>query len=188
VKKTITRGQLAVMLDLHNRYTQRAEGGEWLDLRDTIVGSANLSYANLQGARMQGADLSGATLRSANLYGADLSNADLQYADLSGANLYSADLSGANLDRVDLRNTNLGEIISDYPIYQVYFGQYHAHVYKGYIRIGCEYRTAEEWLKIDKRMAYYMGLRSELFPMYMQFIMSYHEQWTNQLGGAKTNE
>jgi uncharacterized protein YjbI with pentapeptide repeats len=75
---------------------------------------ANLSQADLSGAKLFEADLSGADLSRANLsgadlFGADLSRADLSRADLSGADLRSADLSRADLFGADLRSADLSE-------------------------------------------------------------------------------
>jgi hypothetical protein len=66
---------------------------------------ADLSEANLSGAKLSGANLYGADLSRANLSGADLSGANLSGADLSEANLSGADLYRANLSGADLKNT-----------------------------------------------------------------------------------
>ena len=85
--------------------------------------------ANLRGADLRGADLSGADLRGANLSG----------ADLRGANLRRAYLSGADLRRADLRGAKGNFVIG-------YFGKHHAIAAGGYISIGCERHTYQEWL------------------------------------------
>lgn len=59
---------------------------------------ADLSRANLSGAKLIDADL-----RFAHLYKADLSGADLFEAIFSGANLSWADLSGVNLSEANLQ-------------------------------------------------------------------------------------
>jgi len=84
---------------------------------------ANLSYANLQGAKLARANLQGATLYGANLQEADLWQANLQEADLQYANLHLAHLNAnlhlahlrhANLQGVDLKDANLqGAILED---------------------------------------------------------------------------
>ena len=76
---------------------------------------ANLSYADLRGAKLYraklycanltGANLSHANLSYANLGGANLTGANLTGADLSGADLSGADLTGANLTGANLRGT-----------------------------------------------------------------------------------
>lgn len=74
---------------------------------------ADLSGADLLGARLDRADLSGVNLREANLFLAHLHEARLYFAVLTAANLFNADLSGANLDKAfldggtDLRKANL---------------------------------------------------------------------------------
>ncbi len=67
---------------------------------------ANLSYANLQGAKLARANLEGATLYGANLEGADLWQVNLHLADLQNANLQGAHLN-ANLQGAHLRNAHL---------------------------------------------------------------------------------
>jgi len=74
---------------------------------------ADLSYANLSGAKLREANLRWAHLIEADLRGAklsyaNLSEADLRGADLSKANLIEADLSGANLSYAHLSGTKLG--------------------------------------------------------------------------------
>ena len=86
--KTFTGKELVNVLELHMKWLRGEEGGV----------RANLSCADLSGAKLSGADLSGADLSGANLSGADLSD-----ANLSGANLTHADLSGANLSDANLR-------------------------------------------------------------------------------------
>ena len=109
----------------------------WLDLSTNQVGGlhryiwgrvnlqgANLSYAQLQGAKLwlaqlQGANLAGAYLQNAKLLdaklqGTDLSEAQLQdailfSAQLQGAKLVGADLQGANLTRAQLQDAKLAE-------------------------------------------------------------------------------
>jgi hypothetical protein len=95
----------------------------------------NLSEANLSGADLRGANLSGADLRGADLRGANLRAANLSGANLSGADLRGANLSGANLSGAD----------GDFTI--GYFGQHHAIAAGGYIFIGCEQYTYDEWLE-----------------------------------------
>ena len=58
---------------------------------------ADLTFADLRGARLSGADLRGAFLRGADLTSAKLESANLESAILSGADLESAYLSGAIL-------------------------------------------------------------------------------------------
>ena len=86
---------------------------------------ADLSYANLRGAKLGGADLSYADLSSANLDGADLRGANLYRANLYSANLHDADLSGANLYRANLSNAkNVPKIASAESSIVPEFGQF----------------------------------------------------------------
>jgi hypothetical protein len=119
----------------------------------------NLRGADLRGANLSGADLRLADLRGANLRGANLRGADLSWADLSWAHLRRADLSGAHLRWADLREADLsGAHLREAhlrwadlrgasgPFTIGYFGKHHAVAAGGYISIGCERRTYDEWL------------------------------------------
>lgn len=84
------------------------------DLRGSLLGRADLTGTDMNGAFLQCANLGGDTdrdatdyvsLRDSNLSGADLRGANLQNADLSGANVTNADFSGANLDGADFTGT-----------------------------------------------------------------------------------
>ena len=79
------------ILEKHNKWLNREDGGKRADL--------------------YGAYLCGANLRGANLSGADLGGANLSYADLSYANL-----RGANLRVADLKNIKYGHLTSFYAI------------------------------------------------------------------------
>ena len=83
---------------------------------------ADLSYADMSGARLNfsildnadlsHADMSGAELRRANLYDANLSHANLNGALIDSARLNKANLSYANVScrsglRADFRNADL---------------------------------------------------------------------------------
>lgn len=81
------------------------------DLRDTVLrgqlGQADLSWANLSGAVLDGTNLAGASLRLANLSGAfifyaNLNGADLGIADLRGVLVYYTDWRGADLEASDM--------------------------------------------------------------------------------------
>ena len=71
--------------------------GQYLDLRRTNLGRANLADANLQSANLADTNLQGAYLADTNLQGAYLAGTNLQKTYLIGANLQGADLNGANL-------------------------------------------------------------------------------------------
>ena len=132
--------------------TEARANGERADLR-----GADLSWADLRGANLRGVDLSRANLRRADLHGADL-----RWADLRRANLNWANLSGANLSRADLSGASGNNFAIGY------FGQHHAIAAGGYISIGCERYTYQEWLDngeaigkkreyTDAEIARYMG-------------------------------
>jgi hypothetical protein len=93
--------QLQVVLEQHKLWLS-LRGGQRADLS-----GANLSGARLRGANLSGAWLSGANLEWANLDGAILKQANLSGANLSGAYLRQANLSGANLRGVNLKGANL---------------------------------------------------------------------------------
>ena len=88
----MTSAEIKQVLELHQKWINRKEGGE---------------RADLSGADLRGAKLCGANLREANLRLADLRWADLHWADLREAILSEADLRGANLRRADLRGAFL---------------------------------------------------------------------------------
>ncbi|MGO4884482.1 MAG: pentapeptide repeat-containing protein [Bryobacteraceae bacterium] len=67
------------------------------DLSFAVMRGADLTLANLAGARFVEADLV-----LANLRGADLRHADLRGANLVGARLMGADLANANICGADL--------------------------------------------------------------------------------------
>jgi len=102
-------------------------------------------------------DLHAEWLRNSNqgsravLRGADLRGAVLSRADLSGADLSRADLSGADLSGADLRGVKIKSL-------RVYTGLYPYEIWScvsidnvPYIRMGCLYKTVEEWDRITIR-------------------------------------
>lgn len=86
-------------------------------LDGVVLRGARLKKADLTGATLQNADLDSSNFRSANLFGATLRAANFQYAtfvtaDLTGADLsevvfFGADLHGAKLAGVDLTGADL---------------------------------------------------------------------------------
>ena len=64
----MNREELAVILDNHELWLSRKEGGVCADLMD-----ANLRYANLEGANLSYANLEGANLGGAALEGVTMS-------------------------------------------------------------------------------------------------------------------
>ncbi len=76
--------------------------------------------------------------------------------DLSGADLSGADMSGANLRGADLRGADMRW--ADGPFTLGAFGRHGGIAVGGYITIGCERHTYDEWLEryeeIGKRHNY----------------------------------
>ncbi|HBB5570575.1 TPA: pentapeptide repeat-containing protein [Listeria monocytogenes] len=92
----MNQAELDVVIEKHEKW-----------LRDGYGERANLSYADLRRA-----DLNGANLRGANLSYADLNGADLRGANLRGANLSYADLNGADLRGANLNWINWRDVVS----------------------------------------------------------------------------
>ncbi len=84
------------------------------------LSEAELYMANLSGANLNGARFYRGNLLSANLSGANLNGAELRNADLSYTNLSRADLSHANLENTIMIGTNIQDtILKDCRIYGV---------------------------------------------------------------------
>lgn len=188
---TYTSQELQEILDKHSLWLQGNSQGVRANLSGVSLSGADLSRANLREANLSRANLYRTDLSEANLYGANLSRANLSRADLSGANLYKASLYGTDLSRVNLSGASLyGTSLSganlsgadlsgtalSYPIYQAYLGQYYIHTNAEYIRIGCEYRTVQDWLQVTQEQAIVMGLDSGHYKNYMAFIKWYSLQ------------
>ncbi|OUL27898.1 hypothetical protein BV378_09090 [Nostoc sp. RF31YmG] len=69
--------------------------------------SINLCRVVLEGRDLRGADLSEANLSGAKLYGADLRGVTMSYTNIENASLRGADLSGALLHRANLKSSSL---------------------------------------------------------------------------------
>ena len=123
-----------------------------------------------------GADLREADLRGANLAGAYLVEVDLRGADLTGANLMEAYLRGADLREADLRGTDLKGAKLDHKHYRFSAGQHEANAYNGYIRIGCKYLTAKEWLEEYKEIGAKEGYTPKEIREYGSFIKMYAKE------------
>ena len=110
--RTVSKGELAEILNKHKMWLSGEAGGIRADLYRTDLCEADLCGADLRGANLYRAglceaDLHGANLYRANLYRADLYRADLTWADLREASLRLADLRGAGLCEADLRGADL---------------------------------------------------------------------------------
>jgi uncharacterized protein YjbI with pentapeptide repeats len=77
------------------------------DIRGANIKNANLSYADLKGAKISHAQLENANLSSAKLQNADLSGAILNGANLSKSSLNDAVLIDAYLQKTDLQNSDI---------------------------------------------------------------------------------
>lgn len=85
---------------LHDQTTQ-------IDLRDTCLRNADLTYADLNNADFTYADLTEADLYNSDLTEADLYSAQLAGAQLAGADLVGAEFAGANLAGAILTKADL---------------------------------------------------------------------------------
>ena len=101
--KTYTQDELSKILELHRLFLKNDPSGVQADLK----------YADLRNANLNGADLRHINLRWA----------DLKYADLRNANLNGADLRYTNLRWADLENTDL-----DYSSWPLWCGSFEAKV------------------------------------------------------------
>ena len=75
--------------------------------RQLVLINADLSGANLKGAKLEKAVLDGTKLTEADFSGADLSHASLVGADLTGAELGRATMKGANFSEAKLKDAHL---------------------------------------------------------------------------------
>ncbi len=80
---------------------------KWEVAVSAILDNANLSYANLFRADLQGVSLNSANLTQANLQQTNLSYANLEEANLNSTNLELAYIYRVNFTDADLRNANL---------------------------------------------------------------------------------
>ena len=139
------------------------------DLRRADLGGANLFRADLRRADLEGANLRRAELERADLEGANLIGADLRRANLKGADLIGAELFGAKLTGAELFGADL-----DHKHYRFSTsGKHEANAYNGYIRIGCMYLSAEEWLERYKKIGTKEGYSSKEIEQYGNFIKMY---------------
>ena len=123
-------------------------------LKDTLIKAVNeglnlidayLIGADLRGAYLRGADLRGAYLEGADLICADLRGADLRGAYLEGAYLEGADLEGADLRGAKYKNINIKKASVFTGVYKYIAMPIITEDNKYYIRLGCFFRTLEEW-------------------------------------------
>jgi hypothetical protein len=145
--RTLTKEQLAEILQKHKMWVDGEEGGERADLRGTNLRSADLRCTNLRYADLRSADLRSADLHYANLSYADLRSADLRYANLSYANLSYADLRYANLSSADLRSADLSDaknLVSSINYMEAYFERT-AEGYIAYKTFNSSYEAPERW-------------------------------------------
>jgi hypothetical protein len=108
------------------------------------------------------------SLRGANLHGADLRWANLRGADLSGADLRRANLREADLSEADLRGADLSGVRGRFVL--GYFGHHHAIAAGGYISIGCERHSYQEWLDKYRVIGTVNGYTPDEIAIYGQWI------------------
>lgn len=84
-------------------------------------------------------------------------------ADLTGANLRGANLTGANLLYANLSGAN-GQFCTGY------FGKHHAIAAGGYISIGCQRHTYQEWLDNGEQIGKANGYSDDEIDDYMSWI------------------
>lgn len=77
------------------------------NLKNVVLGDAELIVASFRDADLSGAYLYGANLSGSDLYNADCTGADLAYANLTGANLANSNLKGADLSGIDFAGIDL---------------------------------------------------------------------------------
>lgn len=90
-------------------------------LRNAVISSAELRFANASGVDLRGADaryadfenanLSGVNAENAVFFGANLSRADLRKATFKGSDLRYADLTGSRMDRTQFSGARLGNAL-----------------------------------------------------------------------------
>ena len=130
-----------------------------LTVEAAVKARANLAGANLDGASLDGANLARASLAGASLDGANLDGASLDGASLARASLAGASLDGANLARASLAGAYLagaylagasldGEALTKAPL-SVLNLTWPVLITEGYMRIGCQRHTHEEWRSFD---------------------------------------
>jgi uncharacterized protein YjbI with pentapeptide repeats len=100
----------------------KSENGKRLNLQDTFLKKADLSFFNLEGVFMSRANLENAILGKTHLEEAFLNGTNLKFAylgraELKGANLVQADLSRADLTSVHLEGSILKKAILRYATF-----------------------------------------------------------------------
>lgn len=110
--RTIGETELRDIIEKHQLWLEKKDGGEKADLSDADLENVDLHNVCLCGADLSGSDLHNAILCNAylddtNLCRTNLYYANLSYADLSNTNLSNTNLSNANLFRANLRRANL---------------------------------------------------------------------------------
>ena len=175
----MTKEKLNEILQKHKLWLEDKDGGEKADLSSANLSSADLSSANLSCADLRFANLSSADLSSANLRYADLSSADLRFANLSCANLSSADLScanlsSANLSSADLSSANLSSADLRFAdlLYFTFNRDTAYYQFDGMIRVGCEYKTVDEWLESYKKIGKKYSYTDLEIEVYGNFILT----------------
>ena len=132
-----------------------------VDLRGSVLRGSVLRGVDLTGVDLTGAVLTGTVLTGSVLTGSVLRGVDLRGVDLRGVDLMGADLTGAVLRGADLRGAVLRDaVLRDAKIkaLRCFAGLYRYQIWavvmedgSPWIRIGCQWRSVEEWDRITIR-------------------------------------
>jgi uncharacterized protein YjbI with pentapeptide repeats len=75
--------------------------------RASVLRSANLSRAQMQGVDLESANMKGSDLNEARIQGASLAGAQIQGANLANAQMQGADLAGSQMQGANLADTRM---------------------------------------------------------------------------------
>lgn len=144
-----------------------------IELNDASLGRVNLSNKDLRKSNLKHCDLSRATLVNTDLRGADLEGSVLSLSRLSGANF-----NGANLKDVIFLGADFGSGVDAYnykfdrDVVQLRFTGQLVTIWQGYMTIGCECHTIQEWFSFsDERLNEMHGKPLDLFNQWKQIFL-----------------
>jgi hypothetical protein len=133
----------------------------------TIVNSARINHKIPNLCR---ADLSHVDMSELNLSSAAFRNANLSGSNFQGSVLFNADLTGAILTGINLKLADLTGARGDFAV--GCFGRDYAIAAGGYISIGCERHTYQEWLDNGVDIGRTHGYPVDVISRYMNWIKS----------------
>lgn len=105
--KEITQEQLNNVIELHQKWLNREDGGEKADLSDYDLQGKNLSNATLSNVNFSGSYLRNANFSDSFLKNANFKNTYLKYVNFSYSNLVNSNFSNTNLSNVNFFNSFL---------------------------------------------------------------------------------